>query len=97
MRTKPPLTVCLVSLGCPKNLVDSEKMLASLAEGGCVVGAPMEQADAIVVNTCGFLSAAREESLGVIREALACKRRRRGRCRVVVAGCLVDRDARKLF
>jgi len=96
MKRKHP-NVSLVSLGCPKNLVDSEKMLASLAEGGCVVGAPMEQADAIVVNTCGFLSAAREESLGVIREALACKRRRRGRCRVVVAGCLVDRDARKLF
>jgi len=95
MKRKHP-NVSLVSLGCPKNLVDSEKMLASLAEGGCVVGAPMEQADAIIVNTCGFLSAAREESLGVIREALQHKRRR-GRCRVVVAGCLVDRDAEKLF
>ncbi|HAU38043.1 MAG TPA: 30S ribosomal protein S12 methylthiotransferase RimO [Phycisphaerales bacterium] len=96
MRTKPPLTVCLVSLGCPKNLVDSEKMLAALAEAGCVVGAPMDQADVVVVNTCGFLSAARTESLGVIAEAVACKKRGRIR-RVVVAGCLASRDAEKLY
>jgi len=95
MKPKRP-TVALVSLGCPKNLVDSEKMLALLAEGGCVVGAPMDRADVVVVNTCGFLSAAREESLGIIREAVELKRARRGR-RVVVAGCLVDRDADKLF
>ena len=66
--------VAMVSLGCPKNLVDSEKMMAALAEGGCTVAAPMDQADVIVVNTCGFLSAAREESLGVIREALRTSR-----------------------
>ncbi|MCE5278486.1 MAG: 30S ribosomal protein S12 methylthiotransferase RimO [Planctomycetaceae bacterium] len=94
-RTKKTL-VALVSLGCPKNLVDSEKMMASLAEGGCVVGAPMDDADVIVVNTCGFLSAARQESLDVIAEAVAQKRRGRAR-RVVVAGCLVNRDAEKLF
>jgi ribosomal protein S12 methylthiotransferase len=88
--------VALVSLGCPKNLVDSEKMLALLAEGGCTVGAPMDEADVIVVNTCGFLSAAREESLGVVREALAHKSAGRAR-RVIVAGCLVNRDAEKLF
>ncbi len=88
--------VALVSLGCPKNLVDSEKMMALLAEGGCTVGAPMDEADVIVVNTCGFLSAAREESLGVIREALAHKAAGRA-SRVVVAGCLVNRDAEKLF
>ncbi len=86
----------MVSLGCPKNLVDSEKMLALLAEGGCLVGAPMEDADVIVVNTCGFLSAARDESLDVLAEALACKESGGAR-RVVVAGCLVNRDAEKLF
>ncbi len=96
MRTKPPLTVCLVSLGCPKNLVDSEKMLAALAEAGCVVGAPMDAADVVVVNTCGFLSAARTESLAVIAEAVACKKRGHIR-RVVVAGCLASRDAEKLY
>ena len=96
MRSRNTTTVCLVSLGCPKNLVDSEKMLAALAQGGCVVGAPMEEADVIVVNTCGFLSAARDESLAVIREALSQKSAGRAR-RVVVAGCLVNRDADKLF
>ena len=89
-------TVALVSLGCPKNLVDSERMLARLAEGGYVVGAPMDRADVIVVNTCGFLDAARQESLAVIRQALARRRTRRG-VRVVVAGCLVNRDAEALF
>lgn len=88
--------MALVSLGCPKNLVDSEKMLAILAEGGCVVGAPMEQADVVIVNTCGFLSAARNESLEVIREALEHKNIGRA-SRVVVAGCLSTRDGNKLY
>ena len=90
------MSVALVSLGCPKSLVDSEKMLATLAEGGCIVGAPMDEADVIVVNTCGFLGAARDESLEVIGEALACKAAGSAR-RVVVAGCLVNRDAQKLY
>ena len=51
-----------VSLGCAKNLVDSEKMLGQLAEGGCVVGADLPDADVIVVNTCGFLEASRTEA-----------------------------------
>ena len=90
------LSVALVSLGCPKNLVDSEKMLACLAEGGLIVGAPTDDADVIIVNTCGFLAAARDESLEVIEEALTHKRRGRTK-RVVVAGCLVNRDAEDLF
>jgi len=88
--------VALVSLGCPKNLIDSEKMLALLAEAGCIVAAPMDQADVILINTCGFLAAARDESLEVIAEALEQKRRGRAR-RVVVAGCLVNRDAERLY
>ncbi len=83
--------VCLVSLGCPKNLVDSEKMLASLAQAGCVVGAPMDDADVVVINTCGFLAASREEAHEVIAEAIEAKRNGRTR-RVVVAGCLPSRD-----
>jgi ribosomal protein S12 methylthiotransferase len=84
-----------VSLGCAKNLVDSEKMLGQLAEGGCVVGADLPEADVIVINTCGFLQAAREEAHQAIREAL--EHKRAGRCRrVVVAGCLVQRDGRSL-
>ena len=91
-----PLTVSFVSLGCPKNLVDSERMLADLAEAGILVGAPMDDADVVVVNTCGFLSAARYEALEVIAEALEHKRRGRVR-RVVVTGCLPTRDGRMLY
>ncbi|MHC4982359.1 MAG: 30S ribosomal protein S12 methylthiotransferase RimO [Planctomycetota bacterium] len=96
MRSSKAPKVALVSLGCPKNLIDSEKILADLAEGGCVVAAPMDEADVIVVNTCGFLAAARQESLEVIAEALEQKRRGRAR-RVVVAGCLVEREAGRLY
>ncbi|NBB96381.1 MAG: 30S ribosomal protein S12 methylthiotransferase RimO [Planctomycetes bacterium] len=83
--------VCLVSLGCPKNLVDSERMLARLAEAGCIVGAPMDDADVIIVNTCGFLQASRDEAVDLIGEAVAHKLSGRAR-RVVVAGCLPTRD-----
>ncbi|MDY6913247.1 MAG: 30S ribosomal protein S12 methylthiotransferase RimO [Planctomycetota bacterium] len=96
MARNESLRVALVSLGCPKNLVDSEKMLAQLASGGCIVGAPMAEADVIVVNTCGFLAAARKESLEVIAEALRHKHTGRAQ-RVVVAGCLVNRDAERLY
>jgi ribosomal protein S12 methylthiotransferase len=91
MPSKNPVRVALVSLGCPKNLVDSEKILAHLAEGGCLVAAPLDQADVIVVNTCGFIAPAIEESLGVIREAAGRKARGSAR-RLVVAGCLVNRE-----
>ncbi len=90
------LKVSLVSLGCPKNLVDSEKILGLLAEAGLVVGASMNDADVIIINTCGFLEAARQESLEVIREALSHKAAVPAK-RVVVAGCLVNRDAEKLY
>ena len=83
-------------LGCPKNLIDSERMLAMLAEGGCVVGAPMEEADVIVINTCAFISAARREARHFIDQALACKRSGSA-ARVVVAGCLASKEGRELF
>lgn len=87
--------VALVSLGCPKNLVDSERILADLAEAGCIVAAPFEQAEVIVINTCGFLAAARDEALEVIAEAVAQKQTGPTR-RVVVAGCLAQRDQKAL-
>ena len=95
-KTKKPLNVCLVSLGCPKNLIDSEKMLATLAAGGCIVAVPMDKADVIVINTCAFLAAARDESLEVIAEALEAKRSGRAQ-RVVVAGCLPTRDGKGVY
>ncbi len=86
----------VVSLGCPKALVDSERMLGRLrVEGYRLVEAP-EGADFVVVNTCGFLQSARDESLATIRELVDHKRR--GRLRgVIVAGCLVERDRETLF
>jgi len=83
--------VSFVSLGCAKNVVDSEKMLGQLAEAGCAITADEDDAEVTVINTCGFLEASRTEADDVIREAVA--RKRNGVLkRVVVAGCLVQRD-----
>ncbi len=95
-----PATVAFVSLGCPKNLVDSEKMLGLLAEQG-ILPIPNEVAEedgasAIVINTCGFLEASKEESLGEIQHAVELKKQ--GKVgRVVVAGCLVQRHRAKML
>src|SRR5450432_3155008 len=89
-------TVAFVSLGCPKNLVDSERMLGLLAEDGLIVTADPQQADAIVINTCGFLEASKTESLKEIRDAV--QQKQTGRCqRVIVAGCLVQRHKTDLL
>ena len=93
---KPIRSVAFVSLGCPKNLVDSERMLGLLAEDGLAITNDPAAADAIVINTCGFLEASRTESLEAIRDAIRMKHE--GRCqRVVVAGCLVQRHKTKLL
>jgi ribosomal protein S12 methylthiotransferase len=122
-------TVSFVSLGCPKNLVDSEKMLGMLAQDGLAVvscgastgaeepavegampGAtpvgktaakgkqrgPTYDADAVVINTCGFLEASKDESLSVIHEAIRDKEAGHVK-RVVVAGCLVQRHRAKML
>jgi ribosomal protein S12 methylthiotransferase len=89
-------TVAFVSLGCPKNLVDSEQMLGTLAAAGCRLVSADDPADAVVINTCGFLEASKQESLDVINEAI--ERKNRGEIlRVVVAGCLVQRHRAKLL
>ncbi len=92
---REPRTLGLVHLGCPKNQVDSEEMLAVLAQDGwSLVGDP-DDADVLVVNTCAFIDAARQESLSAIRDAV--RRKKRGRCqKVVVAGCLAQRFAERL-
>lgn len=95
-QSNPIRSVAFVSLGCPKNLVDSERMLGLLAADGLVITSQAEQADAIVINTCGFLEASKEESMREIRQALALKQT--GKCqRVIVAGCLVQRHKTKLL
>lgn len=95
-RAREIQTVAFVSLGCPKNLVDSERMLGLLAQDGLAITGDHRRADAIVINTCGFLEASKEESLAEIRQAVELKKK--GRCqRVIVAGCLVQRHKTKLL
>ncbi len=89
-------TFAFVSLGCPKNLVDSERMLGKLAQDGYALQADADGADVVVINTCGFIEPARQESLGVIREMLALKERGRVGA-VVVAGCLAERNRELLL
>ena len=83
-------TYAFVSLGCPKNLVDSEKMLGNLAVDGYALVSNPEDADFVIVNTCGFIEASRQESKSVIREMLDLKRQGRTKG-VIVAGCLPER------
>ncbi len=79
-------TIGFVSLGCPKNLVDSERILTQLRAEGYGLSPSYEGADLVVVNTCGFIDAAVEESLDAIGEALD------GNGRVIVTGCLGVRE-----
>src|SRR6266516_2019596 len=90
MTEKRRPTVGFVSLGCPKNLVDSEVMLGTLSQHGYSITPHQEDADVIVVNTCGFIDSAKQESIDTILEMAALKTQ--GRCKkLVVAGCLAER------
>jgi len=89
-------TYALVSLGCPKNLVDSERMLGLLRDDGWRLVAEPRGADLVVINTCAFLEASRQESYGVIREMVDLKRGG-GTRGVVVAGCLAERQKEALL
>jgi ribosomal protein S12 methylthiotransferase len=85
-----PTKVGFVSLGCPKNLVDSEVMMGMLAQAGATLVSGAEDADVIVVNTCSFIASAQQESVNTILEMA--KHKTDGRARkLVVAGCLVER------
>lgn len=94
-KTFIPKTVYLVSLGCPKNLVDSEYLLGSLAQAGYEVASKPEDAGLIVVNTCGFIQAAAQEAVDTILEMSEYKGRIPGQ-RLVVMGCLTERYGRDL-
>ncbi len=82
--------VGFVSLGCPKNLVDSEVMMGQLRAAGYEITSDAAEAETIVVNTCGFIESAKQESVEAILEATSLKSEG-GAKRVVVAGCLVER------
>ena len=84
------IKVGFISLGCPKNLVDSEVMMGQLKANGFELTADAHDADTIVVNTCGFIEDAKKESIEAILEAANLKNNGKAR-RLVVAGCLVER------
>src|SRR5579862_7919177 len=88
--SRGPTKVGFVSLGCPKNLVDSEVMMGVLRHAGAELTARAEDADVIVVNTCSFIGSAQQESVDTILEMAEHKKSGRAR-RLVVAGCLVER------
>ena len=93
-----PLKVNIVSLGCFKNLVDTERLLAMLAANGVeatVSDDPARKADAVVINTCGFIGDAKEESINTILLAAQAKERKRVG-RIMVFGCLSQRYAADL-
>src|SRR5271169_4638174 len=85
-----PTKIGFVSLGCPKNLVDSEVMMGLLSEGGAQITSRAEDADIIVVNTCSFIDSAKQESVDAILEMAQHKTAGRAQ-KLIVAGCLVER------
>lgn len=99
-----PFKIHLVSLGCDKNLVDSEIMLGLLTESGYELAFEPEQADVIIVNTCGFIRKAVRESVRVLLEMSACCDRSRdcdhdrvGRRVLIVTGCMAQRYQEEIF
>ena len=88
--------VGLVSLGCAKNLVDSEIALGYLHEDGYEIVNHPEQADVLIVNTCGFIGPAKEESINTIFEMADYKQTGRCRC-LIVTGCLSKRYQQELW
>jgi len=95
-RSPESITVAFVALGCPKNVVDSEIMLARIVQAGMLITTQSEHADVIVINTCGFIAPAKAEALEEIKHAVEYKRNGRTK-KVVVAGCLSERLGRQLF
>ena len=87
--------IALISLGCAKNLVDSEVMLGYLTQAGYRLVSELKDADSIIINTCGFISDARAESRAAVQKALTEKRRSPDK-RIVAAGCYVETEADSL-
>jgi ribosomal protein S12 methylthiotransferase len=89
------LKVGLITLGCDKNTVDSERYLAQLSDYSAEYTPQLDQADVIIVNTCGFIDAAKKESIDAIVEAARYKSK--GQCQAVVAvGCMIERHKQEL-
>jgi ribosomal protein S12 methylthiotransferase len=95
-KRQKPVTVGFIALGCPKNIVDSEKMLAQIAQAGFLITAEPENADVVVINTCGFIAPAKAEALNAIAQVVHCKAAGSVK-KVIVAGCLSQRLGSELF
>jgi ribosomal protein S12 methylthiotransferase len=94
---REPIRVGMISLGCAKNLVDAEIMLGGVRARGMEITRSAEEADVMIVNTCGFIDAAKEESIEAILSAHEQRLSRKGgRQRLVVSGCLSQRFANEL-
>ena len=94
-RKKTDITVGFVSLGCPKNVVDSERMLAEIVKADFPITAETDNADVVIINTCGFIAPAEAESLEAIKHAV--DRKFSGAVKkVIVAGCLSERLGPKI-
>ncbi|MCB7129825.1 MAG: 30S ribosomal protein S12 methylthiotransferase RimO, partial [Candidatus Brocadiales bacterium] len=99
MKTKTQIQtqkIALVSLGCSKNLVDSEKMLGRLAQGEVVFCQDPALADVLIINTCGFVKDAKEESINTILE-MAKLKEECGLEKLIVTGCLAERYEKELI
>ena len=84
------VSVGFVALGCGKNIVDSEKMLASIGQAGFVLSGDVDNSDVVVVNTCGFIGPAKDEAISAINAAVAQKKKGKVK-KVIAAGCLAQR------
>ncbi len=87
------MKIGVISLGCPKNLVDTELLLGKLKTGRAEIVSHLEEADVIIINTCGFIDAAKEESIDTILEISKLKKHGK---KIVVTGCLVERYKEEL-
>jgi ribosomal protein S12 methylthiotransferase len=95
MKNASPSKVCIVSLGCPKNLVDSEVIAGHLVDARLRLVVDPEEADGVIINTCGFIESARQESLETLQEI--CNLKSAGLVSaLVVVGCMVQRYKREL-
>lgn len=95
-KVRDSIQVGFLSLGCAKNLVDTEKWMNELADRGCVLCADLSKADVLVVNTCGFISSAAEESRETLREVVKLKRQGVAK-KVIGFGCFVSRGTEDLL
>lgn len=96
MPPDPSTTVALVSLGCPKNLVDAEHLLGLLERDGFAVEEDVQRAEVIIVNTCAFIEPAEEEAIEALLDMADLKQE--GRCRVLLCtGCLTQRHGEELL